>query len=163
VQRKKRAGQIDAAGRAAKKVVTPSRRQSVVDQLRTAYRVSERRACRATGFHRSTQRYRTKRDPQVELRMRLKELAAARVRYGYRRLHVLLRREGWPVNAKRIHRLYREEGLSIRPRTPPRTPRRRQSCRYRAERRAVMGPNECWAMDFLSDQLFDGRPFRIWP
>jgi putative transposase len=61
------------------------------------------------------------------------------------------------VNAKRIHRLYREEGLSIRPRTP----RRRRSCRYRAERAAVGAPNECWAMDFLSDQLFDGRPFRI--
>ncbi len=72
----------------------------------------------ATGFHRSTQRYRARRDPQVELRMRLKELAAARVRYGYRRLHVLLRREGWPVNAKRVHRLHREEGLSIRPKTP---------------------------------------------
>lgn len=138
-------------------MVTPSRRRGVVEHLRAAYRVSERRACRATGFHRSTQRYRARRDPPVELRMRLKELAAARVRYGYRRLHLLLRREGWPVNAKRIHRLYREEGLSIRPKTP----RRRRSCRYRAERPAVAGPNECWAMDFLSDQLFDGRPFRI--
>jgi len=137
--------------------VTPSRRRSVIEQLRAAYQVSERRACRAAGFHRSTQRYRIRRDPQVELRMRLKELAAARVRYGYRRLHVLLRREGWLVNAKRIHRLYREEGLSIRPRTP----RRRRSCRYRAEQPAVMEPNACWAMDFLSDQLFDGRPFRI--
>ena len=135
----------------------PFRRRGVVEHLRTAYRVSERRACRATGFHRSTQRYRARRDPQVELRMRLKELAAARVRYGYRRLHVLLRREGWPINAKRVHRLYREEGLSIRPKVP----RRRRSCRYRAERPAVVGPNECWAMDFVSDQLFDGRPFRI--
>ncbi len=137
--------------------MTPSRRRGVVEHLRTAYRVSERRACQAAGFHRSTQRYRARRDPQVELRMRLRELAAARVRYGYRRLHVLLRREGWPVNAKRVHRLYREEGLSIRPRVP----RRRRSCRYRAERSAAAGPNECWAMDFLSDQLFDGRPFRI--
>ena len=89
--------------------------------------------------------------------MRLKELAAARVRYGYRRLHVLLRWEGWPVNAKRVHRLYREEGLSIRSRTP----RRRRSCRYRAERPPAGAPNDCWAMDFLSDQLFDGRPFRL--
>ncbi len=138
-------------------MVTPSRRRGVVDHLRTAWRVSERRACRATGFHRSTQRYRPRRDPQAELRMRLRELAAARVRYGYRRLHVLLRREGWPVNAKRIHRLYREEGLSIRPRTP----RRRRSCRYRSERSLAAGPNDCWAMDFVSDALFDGRPFRI--
>jgi putative transposase len=138
-------------------MVTPSRRRSVVEHLRAAYRVSERRACRATGFHRSTQRYRARRDPQVELRMRLKELAAARVRYGYRRLHVLLRREGWPVNAKRVHRLYREEGLAIRPKVP----RRKRAWRYRQDRPAVVGPNECWAMDFVSDQLFDGRPFRV--
>ena len=89
--------------------------------------------------------------------MRLKELAAARVRYGYRRLNVLLRREGWPVNAKGIPRTYRQEGLSI----GPRTPRRRRSCRHRSERPAAMGPNGCRAMDLLPDQPFDGRPFRI--
>ena len=77
--------------------------------------MSERRVCGATGFARSSQRYRSTADPQDELRLRLKELAAARVRYGYRRLHVLLRREGWPINAKRVYRLYHEEGLSIRP------------------------------------------------
>jgi putative transposase len=93
----------------------------------------------------------------VELRVRLKELAAARVRHGHCRLHVLLRREGWPVNAKRVHRLYREEGLSIRPKTP----RRRHACWYRAGRAVPGAANEVWAMDFISDQLFDGRPFRI--
>jgi putative transposase len=77
----------------------------VVTQLRLAYRVSERRACRAAGFARASQRYRSVADPQEELRLRLKELAESRVRYGYRRLHVLLRREGWPVNHKRIYRL----------------------------------------------------------
>ena len=137
-------------------MVTPSRRRSVVEHLRAAYRVSERRACRATGFHRSSQRYRARRDPQVELRMRLKELAAARVRYGYRRLHVLLRREGWPVNAKRVHRLYREEGLAIRPKLPTRS-----GLRYRAGPAGGRRRQRCWAMDFMSDQLFDGRPFRI--
>ena len=137
--------------------MTPSRRRRGVDQLRMAYQVSERRACRATGFHRSTQRYRARRDPQLELRMRLKELAAARVRYGYRRLHVLLRREGWAVNHKRTYRLYREEGLSIRPKLP----KRKRAWRYRQGRPAVGRPNEVWAMDFRSDQLFDGRPFRI--
>jgi putative transposase len=158
------------------------RRRSVVEHLRTACRVSERRACRVTGFHRSSQRYRSRRDPQVELRMRLKELAAARVRYGYRRLHVLLRREGWPVDAKRVHRLHREEGLAIRPKLP----RRKRAWRYRQGRPVPLGAanpvplgaanpvplgaanpvplgaaNEAWAMDFMSDQLFDGRPFRI--
>ena len=89
--------------------------------------------------------------------MRLKELAAARVRYGYRRLHVLLQREGWPANHKRIYRLYGEEGLSIRIRTP----RRRRACRYRADRPAIGGANQVWAVDFVSERLFDGRPFRI--
>lgn len=89
--------------------------------------------------------------------MRLKELAASRVRYGYRRLHILLRREGWTMNHKRTYRLYREEGLSIRPKVP----RRKRACRYRQGRPEVGGPNEVWAMDFVSDQLFDGRPFRI--
>ena len=89
--------------------------------------------------------------------MRLRELAAARVRYGYRRLHVLLRREGWHVNAKRVYRLYVEEGLSIRAKTP----RRRRASRYRTGRAEVTEANQAWAMDFMSDALFDGRPFRI--
>lgn len=135
----------------------PSCRRSVVVRLRDAYGVSERRACRTTGFARTTQRYRTRRDPQTGLRMRLKDLAVARVRYGYRRLHVLLRREGWRVNHKRIYRLYREEGLSIRAKTP----RRRRACRYRSGRAEIAGPNQVWAMDFMSDALFDGQAFRI--
>ncbi len=89
--------------------------------------------------------------------MRLKELAAARVRYGSRRLHILLRREGWEVNHKRTYRIYRDEGLSIRPRLP----RRKRAWRYRQGRPAIGGPNEVWAMDFMSDRIFDGRPFRI--
>ncbi len=138
------------------KVVRPAVRRDVVGVLQSAYQVSERRACQATGFHRSSQRYRSRRDPQTELRLRLRDLAASRVRYGYRRLHVLLRREGWPVNAKRIWRLYSEEGLSIRPRTP----RRRRAWRYRIGRKmTTAAANDVWAMDFLSDALFDGRPF----
>lgn len=89
--------------------------------------------------------------------MRLRELAAARVRYGYRRLHILLRREGWAVNAKRVYRLYCEEKLQMRTRTP----RRRVSCRKRVERPAAERINDCWAMDFMSDELFDGRRFRV--
>ncbi len=93
-------------------------RREVVGHLRAAYDISERRACVATGFERSSQRYRSKRDPQTALPIRLKDLAAVRVRYGYRRLHVLLRREGWAVNHKRVYRLYSEEGLSIRTKLP---------------------------------------------
>jgi putative transposase len=89
--------------------------------------------------------------------MRMNELAEARVRYGYRRLHILLQREGWRANHKKIYRLYREEGLSIRTRTP----RRRRACRYRSGRPDAGGANDVWAMDFVSDKLFDGRSFRI--
>jgi putative transposase len=138
-------------------VVRPALRRDVVAVLQDSYRVSERRACSAMGFHRSAQRYRSRRDPQVELRMRLRDLAAVRVRYGYRRLHVLLRREGWPVNHKRTYRLYAEEGLSIRTKLP----RRKRAWRYRQGRPGAAAPNEIWAMDFMSDQLFDGRPIRI--
>ena len=103
------------------------------------------------GFGRASHRYRSRRYPAVELRMRIKELAESRVRYGYRRLHVLLQREGWHVNHKRIYRLYSEEGLSIRTRSP----RRRRACRYRSGRADATGMNDIWAMDFLSDKLFD--------
>jgi transposase-like protein len=135
-------GQNHAAGRAQKKMVKPAVRRQVAGHLQTAYGISERRACSATGFHRSSQRYHKRSDPQIELRLRLKELAPARVRYGYRRLHILLRREGWPVNHKRTYRLYREEGLSIRSKTP----KRKRAWRYRQGRPEIGGPNEVWAM-----------------
>ena len=80
------------------------------------------------GLGRASRRYQSRRDPAVELRMRLKELAESRVRYGYRRLHILLQREGWQVNHKHLYRLYSEEGLSIRTRSP----RRRRACRYQS-------------------------------
>jgi putative transposase len=89
--------------------------------------------------------------------MRLRDLTAARVRYGFRRLHVLLRREDWPVNHKRIYRLYSEEGLSIRAKVP----RRKRAWRYRVGQPGATAPNEVWSMDFVSDQLFDGRSIRI--
>ena len=135
----------------------PVRRREVVRHFQKAYAVSERRACRASGFGRASHRYKSRRDPQVALRMRLKELAETRVRYGYRRLHVLLRREGWQVNHKTVYRLYSDEGLSIRTRSL----KRRRACRYRAGRAEAGGMNDVWAMDFMSDKLFDDRPFRI--
>ena len=89
--------------------------------------------------------------------MRMKELAATRVGYGYRRLHILLRREGWAVNHKRVYRLYREENLGLRTKTP----RRRVSCRRRMDRPEATRINDCWAMDFMTDELFDGRRIRL--
>lgn len=89
--------------------------------------------------------------------MRLRDLAATRVRYGYRRLHVLLRREGWPINHKRVLRLYRDEGLNLRVKRP----RRRVAAKHREDRPAARIRNENWSMDFMSDQLCDGRWIRV--
>ncbi len=80
-----------------------------------------------------------------------------RVRYGYKRIHVLLRREGWPVNHKRVYRLYCQEGLNLRRKRP----RRHVSAANRQMRPEVTRANECWAMDFVSDALFDGRRLRV--
>jgi len=118
--------------------------------------VSERRGCKTLRFHRRTHRYKLIRDDQVPLRKRIKEIAETRVRYGYRRIHVLLRWEGWAVNAKRVHRLYRMEGLNLRPKRP----RRHIMAARRVERPLASRPNEIWAMNFVSDALFNGKRFR---
>ena len=85
------------------------------------------------------------------------EIAQTRVRYGYRRIHVLLKREGWQVNVKRVYRLYAEESLQLRNKTP----KRKVSAKLREDRCVASAPNEVWAMDFMSDQLLDGRRIRI--
>jgi putative transposase len=89
--------------------------------------------------------------------MRLRELATDRLRYGYRRLHVLLLREGWAVNVKRVYRFYCLESLTLRRKNP----RRRVSSRHRGDPPAVEGPNQAWAMDFMSDALADARKLRV--
>jgi putative transposase len=118
--------------------------------------MGERRASGLAGLCRASARYISRRDPQTALRMRLKELAAIRVSFGFERLTVLLRREGWTVNRKRVYRLYREEGLMVR------TKQRKKIAR----RRPVVvefpkGPNQRWSMDFVHERLEDGRKFRI--
>jgi len=91
------------------------------------------------------------------LRIRLRDLAQSRVSYGYRRLHILLQREGWKVNHKPVYRLYRLEGLEMRPKKP----RRHATACRRMERPAAAEVNESWSMDFMSDQLYDGRRIRL--
>ncbi len=90
----------------------------MIKQLEVRYAVSERRACQVMTFPRSTHRYESIRQERADLRMRLRDLAATRVRYGYRRLHTLLRREGWTVGHKLVYRLYVEEHLQMRTKTP---------------------------------------------
>lgn len=134
----------------------PALRRQVVDYVKTHYAVAERRACRVMQQHRGTQRYQSTKDPCEALRHRLRELAQRRVRYGYRRLTILLRREGFTVGKHRIYRLYREEGLVLRRRPP----RRRKMVVARQARHRPRQPNEAWSLDFVSDQLLGGERFR---
>ena len=95
-------------------MVRPADRKEAVDYLEKSYEASERRCCRVLRLNRCIYRRRPRRDEQAFLRMRIKEIAAVRVRYGYRRIHVLLKREGWTINVKRVYRLYKIEGLNLR-------------------------------------------------
>lgn len=88
--------------------------------------------------------------------MRIKEITETRQHYGYRRVHILLRREGWRDNHKRVYRLYQEMGLSLRLKRP----RRHKSCQYRLPKQIAQTPNQVWSMDFVADNLFDGRKLR---
>lgn len=135
--------------------MTAGERRRTVEKVRAAVGISERRAVRFTGFPRSTMRYQTVREPQDELRARIRAIAAERPRWGYRFMHAKLRREGWPVNRKRVQRLYRDEGLAVR-----RRGKKRRSQVTRPVRRPLGGPNERWSMDFVSDTLSSGRTFR---
>ena len=125
--------------------------------MTSVWDVSERRACRVLKAPRSTQQYKSIRDDQANLKKRIKEIAETRVRYGYRRIHVLLRREGWAVNPKRIYRLYKEMGLQLRNKTP----KRRVKAKLREDRVIATHSNETWAMDFVHDQLVSGSKLRI--
>jgi len=120
-----------------------------------------RRACGLVRQNRSTNYYESQAKDQTALRIRLRDLAASRVRYGYRRLHILLRREGWeangqPINHKRVYRLYKLDGLEIRTKKA-----KKRVSRARVVVPAATAPNERWSMDFVADRLFDGRRFRM--
>lgn len=134
-------------------MVTPEQRRTAVHLAIETAGLSERQACRYTGFARSSQRYRATRD-DLALRERLQTLAVLRPRWGYRRLYRLLRREGVVVNRKRVQRVYRAAGLSVR-----RRPRKRVAME-RVPKPAVTMANRRWSMDFVSDALADGRRFR---
>jgi putative transposase len=147
----------NAAGRDPPKALKPVRKRQLVDHARAIWQVSIRRACRALSVMRSSYHYRSRRAGQAHLVERIREIAAARVRYGYRRILVLLRREGWRINPTRVYRLYREMGLQLRNKTP----KRRVKAKLREDRQSARQPNETWAMDFVHDQLATGRKLRV--
>jgi transposase InsO family protein len=137
-------------------MVGPAAKRAAVAHLQSLMGLSERRACSIVSADRMMVRYRSRRPPDAELRVRLRELANERRRFGYRRLFVLLRREGEPSGINRIHRLYREEGLAVRKRRA-----RRKACGVRVPILVEARPNARWSLDFVSDQFAGGRRFRI--
>ena len=137
-------------------MVTISKRREVVSDFRATFRISERRACSLAGLGRSTSQYRSRRKSSDTLRARLRELAGDRPRYGYRRLHLLLRREGWSDNRKRVYRIYRLEGLAVR-----RRGRKRLRSRVRVQPPTPTRINQRWSMDFMLDGFSNGRRFRL--
>jgi len=136
--------------------VTPDAKREAVGYLQAAYGVSERRACSAMAVDRSTIRYESKRPDDTELRDQVRQIASERRRFGYRRIHVLLEREGIQVNLKKLRRIYSEEKLQVK--------RRGGRKRALGTRRPIEVPtavNVRWSLDFVSDAFTDGRRFRI--
>lgn len=137
-------------------MVAPAAKRQAVAHLVASHEVSERRACAVLQVDRSMVRYRSRRVCDAVHRRRIRELAGERRRFGYRRLLILLRREGVAMNHKRFRRLYREEGLQVRKRGG-----RKRALGTRAPMELPTGPNVRWSMDFVSDSLTDGRRFRV--
>ena len=137
-------------------MVTPAARRNIVIHLKEVFQFSERRACVIVGLCRSSCRYQAKPKNDNEIRSRLRELAEQRRKFGAPRLHTMLRREGHLINHKRTERIYKEEGLSLR---------RKKSRKRISHLRVVMDRperiNQHWSMDFVSDNLYNGRRFRV--
>jgi putative transposase len=135
----------------------PSRKRELVPELMQRFGSSQRQALRVVSLSASVYFYRsTARDAQA-LTMRIREIAHTRVHYGYRRIHVMLRREGYKDNVKRIYRLYREQGLSLRHKRP----KRNKAAQARQPKAIADYANQMWSMDFVADNLFDGKKLRM--
>ncbi len=137
-------------------MVSPAHRREAVGWAQSAYQVSERRACHALVVHRALVRYTSVKPDDAPVRRRLHELALARPSFGVKRLHVMLRRDGLPINHKKTRRLYLEERLQLKPRR-----RRRRAATVRQPRAVVTRANERWAMDFMHDVLATGQTVRV--
>ncbi len=136
----------------------PAQQRERVGYLKSTYGIGTRRACLVLRFNRATHYYQGRlRAKNAILIDRIKSIATTRVRYGYRRIHVLLRREGVVVNHKRVYRLYAAEGLNLRAKMP----RRRRAVVARSMRMIADRPNQVWAMDFMHDRLADHRKVRL--
>lgn len=127
-----------------------------MDYLRDGYGIGKNRGCRVIQIHKSVYYYQSIRQSDVPLEMRIDEISRTRVRYGYFRIYILLRREGWLVNHKKVYRIYKEKGLEIRHKRP----RRRVSAAHRVVVPVSTQQDDCWSMDFVHAQLYNGSKFR---
>lgn len=137
-------------------MVTPAAKREATAHLQKAYAVSQRRACSVLKIDRSSMRYRRRRADDGPLRAKIREVASERRRFGYRRVHLMLKRQGLIMNLKKLRRLYREERLQVK--------RRGGRKRALGTRRPILlpeAPNRRWSLDFVSDAFTDGRRFRI--
>ena len=137
-------------------MVTPAAKREAVAHLQALLDVSERRACKVIAADRTVIRYQSCRGDDAVLREKLRALAHQRRRFGYRRHHMLLRRDRIAINRKKTQRLYREEGLTVRRRKG-----RKRAVGARAPAPVIALPNQRWSLDFVHDQLASGRRFRI--
>lgn len=137
-------------------MVGPAAKREAVAHLCQRFKMSERRACTVIGADRKTIRYQSRRPPETELRTRLRDLANERRRFGYRRLFVLLKREGEPSGITHVYRLYREEGLAVRKRKG-----RKRAVGTRTPILVEAKVNARWSVDFVHDQMACGRRFRV--
>ncbi|MBI5316136.1 MAG: IS3 family transposase [Nitrospirae bacterium] len=138
-----------------KKLVRPKAKRAAAQEVVARFGLSQRRVCQLVDVDRNTLRYQSRRSDDQKLRARVREMAEAKRRYGCPRIYVWLRREGWPVNHKKVERLYREEGLSLRRRA-----RKKATAVPRIERPLPTEPGRWYAMDFVHDRLVNGRRFK---
>ena len=156
-RRRPDARQADPPGGDPKKRLKPARRRELAQWMQDRYQVSCRRACALARHLSETWYYRSQARDASALRMRIREIAQARPRFGYVRIWIMLRREGWRDNKKRVHRLYRLEGLQVRMRMR----RKKRLGLHRGAVPAASGAIRRWSMDFVHDQLVTGRAFRV--
>jgi len=138
-------------------MVRPALRKQALEYVKSHYGISLRRACQLVQVSKSTPYYQSRKDPGKALRQRMRDLATTRVRYGYRRLHVLLKREGWKLGRSQCYRIYAEESLQLRSKLP----KRRKMVMQRRERAQARRPGDVWSMDFVADEFSNGGKFRI--
>jgi putative transposase len=139
------------------KDLMPDRMRELVCGMCGDWAVSIQMACGAIGFDRSTFHYKSRRTDQAAVAKRSKDIRETRVRYGYRRVQMLLDREGWGINIKKVYRIYSELGMQLRNKVP----KRRMKAKLRDDRTKASGPNDVWAMDFVHDQLATDKELRV--